>query len=110
MQKPCSYAGCNELTATGYCEKHIQPKLYAPKDKQVHRLYDRNWRKRRMNHLAESPWCEDCLKVGVWMPATDLHHEIRHRGDRHVFATSPLRSLCHSCHSKRTVIEQREGG
>lgn len=109
MSKPCAYPGCNELVAHGYCSKHYKPESFTTvqKDKEIHRLYDRKWRARRLNKLAADPWCEDCLEHEIWNPATDIHHVIRHRGDVSVFNTSPLISLCHSCHSKRTQEETR---
>jgi 5-methylcytosine-specific restriction protein A len=106
--KPCSYPGCSELVRYGRCSKHktAQPQ----RDLQVHRLYDRKWKARRRAHLAEHPWCEDCLEQNLYTEATDVHHENRHRGDAETFLSSPLRSLCHSCHSRRTAAETREGG
>jgi 5-methylcytosine-specific restriction protein A len=113
-RRPCAYPGCPELVQRGYCEKHAAAarQRFAPRpqeDKATHRLYDRAWQRRRKAHLAAHPWCEDCLATGIYTPATDVHHEIRHRGDPVLFATSPLRSLCHECHSRRTAGEVRQG-
>lgn len=115
--KSCAYPGCQVLVAKGMCAQHAaqvqaDPARVHPRDAAVHRLYDRRWKRIRMVHLAEHPWCEDCLKEGRYVPAVDVHHEKRHRGDAVTFYTSPLRSLCHACHSRRTVAEihPREGG
>jgi hypothetical protein len=116
--QPCKHLGCPELVSRGYCEKHQkeheqQQKVINrhpekdEKDREVHRLYDRNWRQRRQQHLSSHPWCEDCLRVDIWKGATDVHHVIRHGGDREQFVTSPLISLCHDCHSRRTLGEIR---
>jgi predicted kinase len=45
------------------------------------------------------------MRVGIYKGATDVHHVIRHGGDREKFVTSPLISLCHECHSRRTLGE-----
>lgn len=112
-QKPCSYPGCSNLVDSGRCDKHTnetttlyQIPVEKPKrNLAIQRLYDRNWRCRRAAHLANCPWCEDCFRVGIYKPATDVHHVIRHGGDREKFINSPLLSLCHDCHSRRTLGE-----
>lgn len=106
----CNHAGCAELASIGhYCNAHSQQSnTTVPdhgRDKEVHRLYDRKWKARREKFLASNPWCEDCLSRGIYTPATDVHHEHRHRGDRMVFNTSPLKAQCHSCHAKKTSEE-----
>jgi 5-methylcytosine-specific restriction endonuclease McrA len=64
--------------------------------------YDGEWRKARSYHLAFQPLCVMC-----GAPATQVDHinpistnpELR-------LAPSNLRSLCHSCHSRRTARDQ----
>lgn len=112
--RPCAYPGCSALVRRGYCEKHAAAakKRFAPRDqesRETHQLYGRAWQRRRKVHLAAHPWCEDCLANGVHTPATDVHHVVRHKGDPVLFATSPLLSLCHKCHSRRTAGEVRQG-
>jgi len=104
--RPCSYPGCARLVKSGRCDLHQGEERYDPRRS---RLYDRHWQKRRMHQLARQPWCEECLRGGAYVPATDVHHLVPHRGDRHIFMTSALESLCHSCHSRKTVKEQGEG-
>ncbi|MAT45355.1 MAG: HNH endonuclease [Anaerolineaceae bacterium] len=104
--KPCTYPGCDQLVKSGRCEAHQQPRVIQ-RDPERQRLYGRKWQKRRAAHLAKHPWCELCLADGIYTPATDVHHTIPHRGDVKLFWSSPLESLCHSCHSRETV---REGG
>jgi len=102
--RPCSYPGCARLVTAGRCELH-----QVERDMEIHRLYDRKWQRIRRLHLAGHPWCEACLRGGLYVPATDVHHLTPHRGNRQVFMTSELESLCHSCHSRETVFEQGEG-
>jgi 5-methylcytosine-specific restriction protein A len=119
VKSPCNYPGCpNLVDKGGYCEKHtkvaaVQKQMIEkPKrDLAIQRLYDRHWQVRRKRQLAEFPWCADCLRVGHYIGATDVHHVIRHGGDRQIFISSPLISLCHECHSRHTLGEIRgEGG
>ena len=104
--KPCAYPSCHALVDSGYCTKHaglITPSFQRDPDRQ--RLYDRRWQVRRARQLSAHPWCEMCQLVGLYVPATDVHHLVPHRGDVNVFNNSPLQSLCHSCHSKITAVE-----
>lgn len=104
--KPCAHPGCPELVEHGRCAKHQRAEP-VKRDKRVHRLYDRLWGKRRAAWLAEHPWCAECLRQGIYTPATDVHHLVAHRGDANIFHSSPLESLCHACHSKVTMAEGR---
>lgn len=104
--RSCAYPGCPALVRKGYCSVHklVAVTLHNP---DAQRLYDRTWQKRRRLQLAREPWCADCLEVGIYTPANEVHHERRHQGDPIIFRTSPLRSLCKSCHSKRTMEEMK---
>jgi 5-methylcytosine-specific restriction protein A len=107
MMKPCAVPGCSNLVDRGRCEAHAEVMLPAyRRDAEVHRLYDRRWQERRMRWLAGHPWCEECLRRGLYVPAVDVHHVVRHRGEIETFVTSPLQSLCHACHSQITAREQ----
>lgn len=107
----CSYPGCTELVRSGYCEKHsttINQSRQEPQlehDPTHQRLYDRKWKRIRLMHLANNPWCETCLDHGIYTPAKEVHHVIPHRGDQQIFKTGPLQSLCHKCHSRITYRE-----
>lgn len=114
--RPCKYPGCPELVESGYCEKHAE--IVAEmrrgsnvRDPKVHRLYGtRRWEQMRKRQLSKQPWCEECLKAGIYTQATDVHHVEVHGGNEYKFYNSPLQSLCHSCHSKITVAEVRGRG
>lgn len=108
--RPCAYPGCSVLVERGRCEKHASEAGSFVRNAAWQRLYDRSWQRRRARHLAASPWCEMCLAEGLYTAATDVHHVVAHRGDRAVFVTSPLQSLCKSCHSKVTAGEMVKGG
>ena len=109
--KPCKYPGCPELVKSGYCEHHKDASGGAfVRDKSRQRLYGRRWRKMRAEQLRKQPWCEICLENGIHTLATQVHHVDRHEGDVHIFYSSPLKSLCDSCHSRETVKEVRGRG
>ena len=102
--KPCGYPGCPNLVESGRCELHRSESEFK-RDPAVQRLYDRKWQARRKVQLSAHPWCEVCLSKGIYTPATDVHHVTPHRGDKNIFLTSPLESLCHACHSEVTARE-----
>src|SRR3990172_4974402 len=102
--RPCAYPGCDELVRSGQCDQHITGQLQRHPERQ--RLYDRHWQKRRVIQLTIQPWCEDCLAVVIYEPATEPHHVERHNGNREKFINGELISLCKSCHSRRTSREQ----
>ena len=102
--RSCSYPGCPNLVRSGRCAEHQQLTTYE-RDPDTQRLYSTRWKKRRKAQLAREPWCADCLKQGIYTEATDVDHVAPHRGDRLLFWTGALQSLCHSCHSTKTRKE-----
>jgi len=67
------------------------------------RGYDWAWRVARSEHLAVEPMCRSCGQ-----PATDVDHiaPLRSGGsDDH----ANLQSLCHACHSRKTLRQARAG-
>ena len=66
--------------------------------------YDRQWRKARLEHLRNCPWCVECAKTDRYISATDVDHIEPHRGDKRLFwDRANWQSLCKSCHSKKTA-------
>lgn len=66
------------------------------------RGYDEPWKRLRVAFLKRHPNCKDCGDR-----ATDVDHieTVRARPDRRLDWRN-LRALCHSCHSRRTAIDQ----
>ena len=64
------------------------------------------WRGRnglREQQLRKQPLCEDCLAENRTQPATDVDHQIPHRGNWDLFIDqNNHRSRCHSHHSQKT--------
>lgn len=111
LLRPCSYPGCGTLTRADRCIAHPREATASTyqRDAATHRLYGRQWQRRRLAQLSAHPWCEDHLERGEYISAVDVHHEERHRGDPIVFARSRLLSLCKACHTIRTNKEKGEG-
>lgn len=112
--RPCGRPGCKKYAVKGeaYCEEHLKQ---LQKDKDQFRLssfqrgYDYRWAKARKAYLIAHPLCVECQKKGIITPATDVDHIIPHRGDKKLFWDSNnWQSLCHECHSRKTVTE--DGG
>lgn len=62
----------------------------------------------RAAQLIREPYCRDCGVHGVRAMATDVDHIVPHRGNRTLFYDETnLQSLCHACHSRKTMAEQQ---
>lgn len=110
MNKPmrmCKAPGCMKLTAGGYCPDH-KPKAERKDSAAWHHLYTNpryGWNNRRNAQLAREPWCRECAIHGLRVRATDADHVIPHRSNLQMFLHGELQSLCHSCHSRKTMAE-----
>lgn len=104
--RPCRHPGCRALTKAGYCQDH-KPKQVARKESaQWHDWYYLPiWRDDlRPGQLFREPFCRLCAARGLRVRATDVDHVVDHKGDWAKFIDrANLRSLCHSCHSKKTM-------
>lgn len=119
--RPCAKPGCRELTRSGYCDKH------RPKDRQRRSADAADWHTwytlpiwtddLRPAQLLREPFCRECFRRAIAenLPhlrrtrATDVDHIVPHRGVWSRFIDrSNLQSLCHSCHSRKTMAEMAE--
>lgn len=108
-KRPCSYAGCPELTDSRFCEQHAkqEAKRYEKYDRDpaTRRRYGREWKRIRDRYVTEHPLCEECKKQGKLTPAQEVHHVIPlSKGGTH--AEDNLMSLCTPCHSE---VSARDG-
>ncbi len=64
--------------------------------------YGKRWFDLRRKFITYNPTCERCGK-----PATDVDHikDVKHHPEL-MLSWGNLRSMCHSCHSKRTSNDQ----
>ena len=113
MLKPlrkCKHPGCRMLVSSGYCPIH-KPKAVRVESAAWHHLYTDpryGWAKRRADQLMAEPFCRECAKHNLRVPATDADHIVPHRGDIELFTKGDLQSLCHSCHSRKTMTEMNQ--
>ena len=85
--RPCRHPGCTTLVTGGYCD------LHRPKDSRSDAAKSWHW-------MYLTP---------EWTEATEVDHIQPHRGDWAVFTDrSNLQSLCHSCHSRKTMAEMQQ--
>src|SRR5512139_2244251 len=109
---PCAAPGCANLVQSGaYCTEH-QPVVKREDDRPTahERGYGATWRVIRLAHLRREPVCRDQYHEHPeqMILATDVDHIIpRSMGgsDR----DDNLQSLCHTCHSKKTVMQTQFG-
>lgn len=106
--RPCRKPGCRELVSSGYCDKH-RPKRSSDRSEEAkswHWFYGTpEWKDDlRPTQLLNEPFCAECAKLGYRVRATDVDHIEDHKGDWEKFIDrTNLRSLCHSCHSRKTA-------
>ena len=63
----------------------------------------------RPGQLLREPYCRECAKHGMRVRATDVDHIEPHKGSWERFTDCDnLQSLCHSCHSRKTLAEMRQ--
>ena len=110
--RPCLHPGCTTLVRSGYCDKHRPPESTrrSAKSQSYRRWYSlRIWTDElRPQQLAREPFCRDCARRGLRVYATDVDHVVPHDGDWSKFVDETnLQSLCHSCHSAKTIAESR---
>ena len=102
-KRPCSYPGCPNLTDGQYCEEHRtkQRRQYDRYERapDVNKVYGRPWKRIRDKYMRAHPLCEQCLKDGRLVPATECHHILPvKRGGKST--PDNLMALCQGCHNK----------
>ena len=108
--RPCKHPGCAELTRDGWCRKH-KPKHRRRTSAEYHGWYQLPiWTDDlRPAQLLREPFCRECAQRGMRTWATDVDHIVDHKGVWARFIDREnLESLCHSCHSRKTMREQWE--
>ena len=111
-RRPCRKEGCKNLCEYGqqYCREHQlqQYKEYNKynRDKEAQKFYDsKAWRSTRMQQLRYKPLCEECLRNGIYTPATLVDHIIPIKDGGAKLDFDNLQSLCQVCHEKKSIQE-----
>lgn len=68
------------------------------------RGYGHRWQRLRLMFLRAHPLCVVCGQAGRVVAATDVDHIVAKR-DGGADAWDNLQSLCHACHSRKTMSE-----
>lgn len=109
--KPCCFPRCFELTPHRYCEYHRKKRQHDYDQRRgsaSSRGYDARWRRARSSFLKRNPVCVRCEQEGKVVAAIVVDHIKPHKGDRELFWDySNWQALCTSCHSRKTVLEDR---
>lgn len=104
---PCRQPGCPNLCEPGkqYCPEHM--KIHPEETRSASgRGYGRRWQKASKAFLASHPFCEECLKHGIYTKATVVDHVVPHRGDLKLFwDRNNWCALCKKCHDRKTGRE-----
>lgn len=107
-KRPCGKPGCIVLVeGDKYCAKH-KP-LDPPRRESAtwHWMYHtKGWKTLRAGQLLAEPFCRECAKKEYRIIATEVDHVAPHKGDpARFYDRGNLQSLCHRCHSRKTMIE-----
>jgi len=108
----CRVPGCPVLAASrGYCERHAaehERQYEQTRGSAASRGYDAQWRRLRKMHLAKYPLCSDWFGVHAkenrLVEGTEVDHIIPKRQGG-TDDGSNLQTLCHACHSRKTILE-----
>lgn len=109
--RPCRHPGCCALVSGGYCSAHQPRPQRGAESASWHWMYSTpEWRDDlRPGQLLREPYCRECAKHGMRVRATDVDHIEPHKGSWERFTDRDnLQSLCHSCHSRKTLAEMRQ--
>jgi 5-methylcytosine-specific restriction protein A len=100
----CGEPGCGVLVSSGRCATHVRTRPMAQRSA-GHAWYSyAAWRRLRLDVLRDEPFCRVCRAAGRNTVATDIDHIVKHGGDRdRFFDRGNLQSLCHRCHTAKTV-------
>ena len=115
----CLTLGCrNERSKfNAYCMDHggretFDHKRYnksAKRKEGLDKYHSTQWRKLRQIQLSKHPLCAACLSDGKITQAIHIDHLFPwSQLGEDAFYINVFQSLCHSCHSIKTTLEQRD--
>lgn len=108
IRRTCLYPGCTRSQQRdGYCTEHARlqdAQRTAIRGTRTQRGYDYRWQQLRLMVLRAQPSCVVC-----GAPATDVDHILPKRLGG-TDTRDNLQSLCHACHTRKTMRERQAGG
>jgi 5-methylcytosine-specific restriction protein A len=115
----CLTLGCREERSkfNAYCMSHggrdtYDHKRYNSSEKRkagLDKYTSSQWRKLRQIQLSKHPLCAACLSEGRITSALHIDHLFPwSQLGEDAFYINVFQSLCHSCHSIKTTLEQRD--
>ena len=85
------------------CPQHAVAEEHQRPNFDMRRLYRQvRWRQLRADVLSANPLCVDCLKVGLYRRALDVHHKVKPQNQATFYNIHNLEGLCHAHHSQHT--------
>ena len=111
---PCGKSGCPNLVHGRYCAPHQREADLAytqARGTVAQRGYGAAWAAYSRSYRQQHPRCVACLARGVHTPTACVDHITPVSGPRDPLFWEPSnhQSLCLSCHSTKTVTEDRRG-
>lgn len=108
----CGHLGCKQTRSryNSYCLDHGgKNEIKSDKRIQAKQLYnDKKWHSVRSIQLGIQPLCQSCLVDGHVRLASDVDHVFAWNSvGNDSFLINLFQSLCHSCHSLKTGLEQK---
>ena len=64
------------------------------------------WRKLRAEKLRQNPICEQCVRIGLIIPAQVVDHIVPINKDGAALDIDNLQSLCHPCHNRKSAMDK----
>lgn len=106
--RACEWPGCREKTDRGaYCRFHYGKMQSTYRSGEDYKWRSSNrWHKYSKWYLGNHPLCVFCQREERVVPATDVDHIVRPKGDYNLFwSEDNHQALCHECHSSKTMKE-----
>ena len=64
------------------------------------------WRKLRAEKLRQNPICEQCIRIGLIIPAQVVDHIVPINKGGAALDIDNLQSLCHPCHNRKSAMDK----
>ena len=121
-RKPCAKPGCGKLSDSTYCGEHTVQKQTVQKRERIRydnergtsasRGYGSRWTKYSKQYRENNPLCVHCQKEGRLTLAQCVDHikAVSGPDDPLFYDVSNLQSLCQTCHSRKTILEDQGFG